>query len=95
MIRMKAAAVEDFQPAYPTSQWMGVTVYSAHPINYSIRNISPLSLQRGVHVMDNFGGIGLGVLRMTMDAGIVVRVYTYVNRDSVSRKIARHALIQL
>ena len=61
---------------------MGETVYGAHPINYSIRNISPLSLQRGVHVMDNFGGIGLGVLRMTMAAGIVVRVYTYVNRGS-------------
>ena len=71
------------------------TVYGAHPINYSIRNISPLSLQRGVHVMENFGGVGLGVLRMIVVADIVVRVYTYVDRDSVNQKIARHALIQL
>ena len=92
MIRMKGAVVEIIQPTYPTLQWMGETVYGAHPINYSIRNISPLSLQCGVHVMENFEGIGLGVLRMTVASDIVVVVYTYVDRDYVSRKIAQHAL---
>ena len=95
MLRMKAPSMEVIQPAYPTSQWMGEIVYGAQPINYSIRNISPLSLQRGVHVMENFAGVGLGVLRMTVAAGIVIFVYTYVDRDSIIRKIARHAPIQL
>ena len=35
------------------------------------------------------------VLRMTVAAGIVVRVYTYIDRDPVNRKIARHVLLQL
>ena len=47
----------------------------------------------GVHVMENFAGVGLGVLRMTVAAGIVVHVYTYIDRDLVSRKIARHVLL--
>ena len=45
--------------------------------------------------MENFAGVGLGVLRMVVAAGIVVRVYTYIDRDPVSRKIARHVLLQL
>ena len=93
MIRMKAASVEVIQPAYPTSQWVGETVYGAHSINYSIQNIPLLSLHYGVHVMENFGGSGVGVLRTAIATGTVVRVYTYVDRDPISRKIARHVLI--
>ena len=44
---------------------------------------------------ENFAGVGLGVLRMTVAASIVVRVYTYIDRDPVCRKIARHVLLQL
>ena len=32
---------------------------------------------------------------MIVAAGIKVRVYTYADRDPVSRKIARHVLLQL
>lgn len=95
VIRLKAALVEVLKPADPTSQWVGEIVYNAHPINYAVRNISLISLQCGVHVMENFAGIGLRVLRMTEASGIVVQVCTYVHRDPVSRKIARHVLIQL
>ena len=73
----------------------GGEVYNAYPIHNQIRNINPTSLKMGVHVIENFAGVGLGVLRMTVVAGIKVRVYTYIDRDPVSRKIARHVLLQL
>ena len=79
----------------PRSQWMGKEVYNAYPIHNHIRNINPTSLKTGVHVMENFAGVGLGVLRMTAGARLKVRVYTYIDRDPVSRKIARHVLLQL
>ena len=83
------------KPLDPRSQGMGEAVYNTYPIHNQIRNINPTSLQTGVHVMENFAGVGLGVLRMTVAAGIKVRVYTYIDRDLVSRKIARHVLLQL
>ena len=72
---------------------MGEEVYNAYPIQYTVRNINHTSLLKGAHVMENFAG--LGVLRITVAAGIVVRVYTYIDRDPVSCKVARHVLLQL
>ena len=72
---------------------MGEEVYNAYRIQYTVRNINPTSLQKGAHVMENFAGVGLGIFRMAVAAGIVVRVYTYIDRDPLSRKIARHVLL--
>ena len=49
-------------------------------------------LQDGLHVMELFGGVGLGVLRTTLAAGYKVRCYTYSDKDPISRKIARATL---
>ena len=93
--RLSQEWVPLLKPVDRTSQWLGEEVYNAYPIHNQIRNINPTSLQTGVHVMENFAGVGLGVLRMIVAAGIKVRVYTYIDRDPVSRKIARHVLLQL
>ena len=45
--------------------------------------------------MENFAGVGLVVLRMSVAGDIVVRVYTYIDHDRVSRKVTRHILLQL
>ena len=41
------------------------------------------------------GGIGLGVLRTALAAGYAIRCYTYVDRDNISRRIARSVLDSL
>ena len=93
--RLSQEWVPLLKPIDPRSQWMGEEVYNAYPIHRTVRNINPTSLQAGVQVMENFAGVGLGILRMTVAACIVVRIYTYIARDPVNRKIARHILLQL
>ena len=77
--RLSQEWVPLLKPVDPRSQWMGEEVYNAYPIHNQIRNINPTSLKMGVYVMENFAGVGLGVLRMTVAAGIKVRVYTYID----------------
>ena len=60
----------------------------AFPINTATRTFRPQAVQDGLHVLELFGGVGLGVLRATLSAGYVVRCYTYVDKDLVSRRIA-------
>ena len=63
-------------------------MHNANPINTAVRQISPQSLRDGIHVLELFAGIGLGVLRATPAAGFIIRCYTYVDKDPVSRHIA-------
>lgn len=74
---------------------MGESVYGATPINHSVRNISSHSIQDGVHVLETFAGIGLGVLRATLTADNSVKVYTYIDGDRLNKRIARYMLHQL
>ena len=48
-----------------------------------------------MHLLEIFGGIGLGVLRAAMAAGLNIRFYTYVDHDAINRRIAREVLRQL
>ena len=64
----------------------------ASPINTATRTFNAQALHDGLHVLELFGGIGLGVLRTTLAAGYTVRCYTYVDRDHISRKIATAVL---
>ena len=59
--RLSQEWVPLLKPVDPRSQWMGEEVYNAYPIHTCVRNINPTSLQAGVHVMENFAGVGLGV----------------------------------
>ena len=45
--------------------------------------------------MELFAGVGLGVLRLALAAGYSIRCYTYVDKDPVSRNIARSVLVAL
>lgn len=57
--------------------------------------MSPQSLRDRIHVLELFGGIGLGVLRAALAMGYSIRCYMYVDRDVTSRCIAREVLTQL
>ena len=52
-------------------------------------------MRDGLHVLELFGGVGLGVLRSALSAGYTVRCYIYVDRDAVSRRIAHSVLRSL
>ena len=45
--------------------------------------------------MELFAGVGLGVLRSALPAGYTIKCYTYVDKDPVSRHIARSVLAAL
>ena len=52
-------------------------------------------MQDGLHVPELFGGIGLGVLRFSLAASHMIRCYTYVDKDAVSRRVAAAILRKL
>ena len=60
----------------------------AVPINTFVRQSSPTSIRDGLHVMKTFAGVTCGVLQSALAAGYKVRMYTYVDRDPISRKMA-------
>ena len=49
----------------------------------------------GLHVLELFGGIGLGVVHIALFVGYIVRCYTYVDKDSINRRIVRTVLNNL
>ena len=96
MVQQSAAAPHLAHPTLTlSSAWLGTEVNGATPIHTSILWISPRSLRDGVQVLEIFGGIGLGLLRAALAAGCTIRCYTYADRDSISRHIAREVLLRL
>ena len=77
-------------PLLPSSKWLGGAVLGSSPINTATRQLNVQSCRDGLHVMEFFGGIGLGVLRSALAAN--VRCNTYVDKDPISRRIARSTL---
>ena len=67
----------------------------ASPINTATRQLSHQSCRDGLHVMELFAGVGLGVLRSALAAGYSIRCYTYVDKDPISRRIAQSVLKSL
>ena len=82
-------------PLLPSSQWLGGAVLGAFPFNTSTVQLSQQSCTDGLHVMELFAGVGLGVLRSTLAAGYTIRCFTYVGKDPVSRRIARSVIAAL
>ena len=74
---------------------MGQEMYNAIPINTATRQLAPQSLQDGLHVLELFGGIALGVLRSALVAGHQIRCYTYVDKDDVRRRVGATILHKL
>ena len=54
---------------HPTSRWLGDAVQGAVPVNTFVRTLSSQSHHHGLHIVELFGGIGLGVLRTALAAG--------------------------
>ena len=63
-------------------------MYNALPLNTTTRQLAPQSLQDRLHILELFGGIGLGVLRSAL-------AYTYVDKDDVSKRVATAVLRKL
>ena len=63
-------------PLLPSSDWAGRDMHNANPINTAVRQISLQSLRDGIHVLELFAGIGLGVLRAALAASFLIRGYT-------------------
>ena len=70
-------------------------MYNASPISTSIQKWTRETKEKGLHVLELFGGIGLGVLRSALASGHQIRCYTYVDKDDVSRRIAAGVLRKL
>ena len=67
----------------------------AVPIDTSTRKFNTHARSEGLHVVELFGGIGLGVLRAALAANYSIRCYTYVDKDVISRRIAKATLSAL
>ena len=94
-LRLQQAQELHQSPIHPTSSWMGDTMNNASPITTSIQKWTPETKQNGLHVLELFGGIGLGVLRCALASGHQIRCYTYVDKDDVSRRVAATVLRKL
>ena len=70
-------------------------MHNANPINTAVRQLAPQSLRDGIHVLELFAGIELGMLRVALAVGFLIRCHTYVDKDPVSRRIARFLLLGL
>ena len=81
---------------FPTPPILGLGGENgAFPIDTSACRLSEFSMRRGLHVVELFAGIGLGVLRTALAAGHNIRRYAYCDRDPVSRLIAEEVLQKL
>ena len=67
----------------------------AIPLDTSTQTFSAHAKAEGLHVVELFGGIGLGVLRAAVAANYSIKCYTYVDKDIVSRRIAKTTLSAL
>ena len=95
VVRLASVTPLALSPLLPTSKWLGEVVEGASQINTATRQFNSQAKSDGLHVLDLFGGVGLGVLRSALAVGYTVRCYTYVDRDRVSRRIAHSVLRSL
>ena len=67
----------------------------AIPLDTSTQQFSTCAKAEGLHVVELLGGIGLGMLRAALAANYSIKCYTYVDKDIVSRRIAKSTLSAL
>ena len=93
--RLASVTPLSLTPLLPSSKWLGGAILGAFPLNTSTVQLNQTSCRNGLHVMELFAGVGLGVLRSALAAGYNIRCYTYVDKDPTSRNIARSVLAAL
>ena len=91
-VRLSSVAPLSLSPLLPSSQWLGGAVLEASPINTATMQLSQQSCAEGLHVMELFARVRLGVLRTVLAVGYSIKCYTYVDKDPISRRIARTVL---
>ena len=95
-VRLAAITPLALSPLLPSSKWLSDVIMGASPINTATRQFSAQAKRDdGLHVLELFGGVGLRVLRTALAACYTVRCYTYVDKDAISRRIARTTLLAL
>ena len=94
-VRLTSVAPLSLPPLLPSSKWLGGEILGALPLDTSTVQLSQTACRNGLHVMELFAGVGLGVLRSALAAGYSIRCYTYVDKDPISRNIARSVLTTL
>ena len=92
VVRLANVASLSLPPLLPSSKWLGGAVLNASPINTTTRQLNVQSCRDGLHVIEFFGDIGLGVLRSALAANYSIRCYTYVDKGPISRCIARSTI---
>ena len=82
-------------PLLPSSTWQGEESMGAVPIITTTQRFKTHAMAEGLHVVELFGGIGLGVLRAALAANYSIKCYTYVDKDIISRRVAEATLSAL
>ena len=82
ILRLRHALQIRLDPVHPIAYWVGQEMYNAIPINTTVRQFALKSIRDGLHVLELFGGIGLGVLHSALVAGHKIRCYTYVDKNA-------------
>ena len=67
----------------------------ALPVITTTQHFNTHAMAEGLHVVELFGGIGLGVLRAALAANFSIKCYTYVDKDIISRRVAKATLSAL
>ena len=93
--RLAAAYKAGLPVLDPRTKWIGDEFRGASPIYTGVKHFQKADLERGLHVLDLFGGITCGGLRTILEAGYHVKCYTSVEVDETSRAIARCMLDRL
>ena len=65
------------------------------PLDTSTQQCSTRARAEGLHVVDLFAVIGLGMLRAALAADYSIKCYTYVDKDIVNRRIAKSIISAL
>ena len=82
--RLAAAVDKKIQQHEPRSRWIGKAYQGAIPIFTGVRQFHPDTLINGTHLLDLFGGIMCGGLRVILSTGKKVALYTSVEIPDVS-----------
>ena len=70
-------------------------IYGVVPLDTATQPFNTRAKAEGLHVVELFGGIVLGMLRAALAADYSIKCYAYVDKDIVSRRIAKSTLSAL
>ena len=87
--RVAAAYKANLPVLDPRTKRIGDNFRGASPIYTGVKHFQKADLERGLHVLDMFGGITCGGLRAILEVGYHVKCYTSIEVDDTSRAIVR------